>query len=1168
MICHRAKVRDLKIYMTDFPDFQTIVNFRSLFEAMPEPCAVLAPDGVVVATNRAFLRITNTELSQWIDGNFFELATPGAKGSGPNPRVPYLSPPAPEKGDVANKVEASGKREQSAESPLRAAFEVAVQQRSPQSITLSSHPFAHLIAPLEQQQEWTIEFLPIGAAESPSTPVLLRLHPQPASMLPQPQPISKQLSTETTALPSPTQFDRPQSEPLHPPHPTATNLSEQLPATPHLTPQPAATILTMLFKQAPLGIGIWNEQLQFVRLNEALADLYDLPNTLRVGKTIEELLPKSGSETGSEISQILQQVLATKQVIVRPFSRPTSFAQQQRYWQVYYYPIEFSPQTTWICAISQEITEQQIAHYQRKQTEAELRAEEARFQLLAENSTDIISRQSIDGIFLYLSPACQAVLGYQPDELIGRSMRELIHLEDFQQIVHNYPLSQDLPAIYTVTHRTRHKQGHYLWLETTVRAIRDPDTNRIQEIQASSREITERKRVEEKQQFLMQASSILSASLDYETTLVNLSQLMVPTVADWCVVDVITLPLDYPQTVQRLAVAHADPAKQDLVEQLRQYPLNLQQVGGVADSFRTGRPMLISQVSDDHLQAAASNPEHLKLLQALAPKSGMCVPLVARGQVLGAISLAISTSDRRYNISDRLLVEELAHRAAIAVDNARLYQEARQLQQIAERAAIRTSLLQSLTAALSESVTLTQVAEVIGQKSLSSLNATAAFVALLTPNGTELEIVHAIGEKLEMVLAQCHPVNVMVGQRLALDAPLLLTEAVRANQLRGGTSLVIQGAANPAEPLAAGGAGQAMDRVLHDCVWLAIPLTVEARAVGGIGLAFAAPRTVSEEDQSFAHALALQGAQAIERARLYEAEQRAREAAETVNRLKDEFLAVLSHELRSPLNPILGWVKLLQTRPFKASTTQYALETIERNAKLQAQLVEDLLDVSRILRGKLTLTFRPLNLNATILAALETVRSAAAEKSIHLHSQLDPSLPSILGDANRLQQVVVNLLSNAVKFTPAEGRVEIRLQRVPASAKQEHLTLDHENRPFNQVSGYPSSPLPASDYAQITVHDTGQGITAEFLPHVFDSFRQADGTTTRKFGGLGLGLAIVRQIVARHGGTVVADSAGAGQGATFTVWLPLPPDAPEPNDASVVGDRPAALTPPAPPRSC
>ncbi|MEH1944693.1 MAG: response regulator [Nostoc sp.] len=245
-----------------------------------------------------------------------------------------------------------------------------------------------------------------------------------------------------------------------------------------------------------------------------------------------------------------------------------------------------------------------------------------------------------------------------------------------------------------------------------------------------------------------------------------------------------------------------------------------------------------------------------------------------------------------------------------------------------------------------------------------------------------------------------------------------------------------------------------------------------------------------------------------ERDRLLQLEKRAREEAEAANQIKDEFLAVLSHELRSPLNPILGWAKLLQMRKFEEIPLKKALETIERNAKLQAQLIEDLLDVSRILQGKLNLNMMPVNLASTIEAAMETVHLAAEAKTIQIETMLDPTVGKVLGDSARLQQVLWNLLSNAVKFTATGGQVNVRLECIDAQA-------------------------------QITVSDTGKGIHPDFLPHVFDYFRQGDSTTTRKFGGLGLGLAIARHLIEMHGGTVCAESLGEEQGAIFTVRLPL-----------------------------
>lgn len=296
-------------------------------------------------------------------------------------------------------------------------------------------------------------------------------------------------------------------------------------------------------------------------------------------------------------------------------------------------------------------------------------------------------------------------------------------------------------------------------------------------------------------------------------------------------------------------------------------------------------------------------------------------------------------------------------------------------------------------------------------------------------------------------------------------------------------------------------------RSLGLTAYCAQPLIAQDKLYGTLSFGSRSRQEFTPSEQNLFQAICDQMAIALERSELFYSLQQQTEELIRANRVKDEFLAVLSHELRSPLNPILGWAKLLQTRTFDATRTADALATIERNAKLQTQLIDDLLDVAKILRGKLSLEIAPVDLVFVIESAIDTVRAAAIAKNIHLHPIL-PQIGRVSGDATRLQQVVWNLLSNAIKFTPINGRVEIRLECV-------------ENQ------------------AQITVSDTGKGIKPDFLPYIFESFRQEDATTTRQYGGLGLGLSIVRHLVEAHGGTIQAESPGEGQGATFMVRLPL-----------------------------
>ena len=245
-----------------------------------------------------------------------------------------------------------------------------------------------------------------------------------------------------------------------------------------------------------------------------------------------------------------------------------------------------------------------------------------------------------------------------------------------------------------------------------------------------------------------------------------------------------------------------------------------------------------------------------------------------------------------------------------------------------------------------------------------------------------------------------------------------------------------------------------------------------------------------------------------ERRVLLQREQKARADAEKASRIKDEFLAIVSHELRTPLNAILGWTKLISSGRIKPERFEQALKVIDRNATLQAQLIEDLLDISRIIRGKLHLELNPVDLKSIIHETVETLALAAEAKSINVQLNLAHNVACVVGDSNRLSQILWNLLSNAIKFTPSGGSIEINLQQV-------------------------------NSMVQIQVSDTGIGISPDFLPLIFEYFRQVDGSTTRSKGGLGLGLAITRNLVEAHGGTIAAESPGEEQGATFTVKFPI-----------------------------
>jgi PAS domain S-box-containing protein len=297
--------------------------------------------------------------------------------------------------------------------------------------------------------------------------------------------------------------------------------------------------------------------------------------------------------------------------------------------------------------------------------------------------------------------------------------------------------------------------------------------------------------------------------------------------------------------------------------------------------------------------------------------------------------------------------------------------------------------------------------------------------------------------------------------------------------------------------------------VLPITSYLAVPvISRSGQVLGGLFFGHEAEGVFTDRDELIVKGLAAQAAIAMDNARLFELSETERAKAEAANRAKDDFLATISHELRTPLNAIIGWSHMLQRGRLDEATVTHAVRTIERNAKAQAQLIEDILDVSRVMSGKLRLNNEKVDIASVINAAVDSVQLAADSKDIKLRTMVDTSVRHTLGDSRRLQQVIWNLLSNAIKFTPSGGRVEILLERI------------------------------GSDL-QVKVSDTGEGINSSVLPYVFDRFYQADVGSTRRHGGLGLGLAIVRHLIELHGGSVHAESPGEGCGTTFTFRLPL-----------------------------
>lgn len=493
------------------------------------------------------------------------------------------------------------------------------------------------------------------------------------------------------------------------------------------------------------------------------------------------------------------------------------------------------------------------------------------------------------------------------------------------------------------------------------------------------------------------------------------------------------------------------------------------------------------------------------------------IPLRVNGGARGTV-VAYHRRQVPITADDRCVATALGNLASSALATATLYAAESASRRAAQLAADRAAFLARASNVLASSLDYESTLKTVAQLAVPEMADWCA-VDVATEHGElrRLAVAHEDPEKVRLAWA--------LHERYPPDpeSPYGAMQALRTGRSvmmsRIPPELIEQGVRD-ADHLA-------MVRSLGLTSYMCVPLVVRGRAVGVI--TFVAAESGCEYTAShlrFAEDVASRAALAVENARAYDAVQRA-------NRVKDEFLATLSHELRTPLNAVLGYARMIRSGMLDTSKQGRALEILERNAVSLNQIVEDILDVSRIVAGKLRLAMTPVDLSGVLHDAAATVRPAADAKGIALTMTIDPDVPPISGDADRLQQVVWNLLANAVKFTPRQGRVHLRLAQ-------------------------------AGSRVQVTVRDSGAGIHRDFLPHLFEAFRQGDSGFAREHGGLGLGLAIARHLVEMHGGTIAAASEGEGRGATFTVEIPVMAvrhDEQPAADAALA--NPAATQPPA-----
>jgi signal transduction histidine kinase/ActR/RegA family two-component response regulator len=540
-------------------------------------------------------------------------------------------------------------------------------------------------------------------------------------------------------------------------------------------------------------------------------------------------------------------------------------------------------------------------------------------------------------------------------------------------------------------------------------------------------------------------------------------------------------------------------------------PVSLLIQSPVRDAVQRGVPVIPESLDTQRADHPGLTGNVLNDYQAT-----ITVPLVVRRRVVAVVRLDFSTT-RLFIPHDREYVAVLATSAAQALDRAWQYESAqrgradaealreRADQELVERhktenalrasetryraLATRTTRMHELTAALSEAVTVNAVAKAVVQYGSVLVGAVTGAVSILVDNGTRFDTLNLAPSEAASSEATT----------FAAEKGLCVTDVVETSE-----PVFVASWAESQEQYWRSASQAADAAYLSSAV---LPLLVEGTPIGTLEFHFSVPVNFDAEYRALLISVALHCAQALDRARLYESAQRARAEAETANRLKDDFLSIVSHELRTPLNAVVGWASLLRQRAVTPDMTARAVQSIYDNAVRQAKLIDDLLDLSRIEAGQATLDLEEVDIATLITGVVESVIPAATSDQVDVSVRSMP--PAVVrGDRRRLEQVFFNLLSNALKFTPSGGRIVIEATS-------------------------------ADGLVEVHVSDNGAGIAPEFLPYVFDRFRQGDPSRTRSHGGLGLGLSIAKQFVEAHGGSITVESAGPQLGTTFSVTLPL-----------------------------
>ncbi len=663
-------------------------------------------------------------------------------------------------------------------------------------------------------------------------------------------------------------------------------------------------------------------------------------------------------------------------------------------------------------------------------------------------------------------------------------------IESYQKRIH----PADLPKVkalldrlmrerleaYEIEYRLLPPDGTLRWLVSKGRIVFDAEGRPVRLVGVCS-DISERKRMERSKEFLAEASRVLATTLKPEDAVRYLARLVVPRLADWCIIQVV----DEHGEIKTAELAHSDPEKVALAWKITRRWQVPSEHGSAAAAVRSGESTLMAEIDRPMLVARAVDDEHLKALESLGLRSGITVPLKARGRTLGALTLLSAESQRIYDVADLRFTQEIAGWAALAIDNAQLHRQAERERGAAERSREFLHVLAKVGDDLASSLDPDAALKLLASRLVGKV---ADYCITWSCDGASIRrtgLAHRDARKLPLLEALCD------GKPPTLDDESGAGAVIRTGEPLLGEDLTIAGGGR----LQAGDGASAL-RELRPCSTIVVPLRARGRTLGAIELATAveSQRRFDQEDLKLARELASRAALLVDNARLYA-------QARAAIRARDDMIAVVSHDLRSPLQSIASATAVLDLEE-RAEPASASLDAIRLATAHMDRLLQDLLDISLIDTGQFTVSRELTDASALVEDARMLFEPLARDRSVHLDCRVARDLPQIRVDRGRMQQALSNLLGNALKFVPAGGRIGLSAER-------------------------------SGDAVRIAVSDTGPGIAEEDLDRVFDRFWRAD---RRKERGVGLGLTVAQGIVQAHGGQIGVESR-KGQGSTFYVLL-------------------------------